>query len=127
MKNLLLFFFLASVFFDLEAQSYWQQEVNYFIEVTLDDKNHELFGSEKIEYHNNSSDVLTEIYMHLWPNAYKNGSTALARQKLENGNSLLYYASPENKGYIDGLDFKVNDKKVDWELDSIHIDICNTC
>jgi len=124
MKHLILLVSFIAVFLELDAQGYWQQEVNYFIEVRLDDKNHELFGSEKIEYHNNSSDALTEIYMHLWPNAYKNGSTALARQKLENGNSLLYYASPQNRGYIDGLDFKVNGKKVDWEFDSIHIDIC---
>ena len=88
MKHLLLLVSFTAVFLDIFAQGYWQQEVNYFIEVRLDDKNHELFGSEKIEYHNNSSDVLTEIYMHLWPNAYKNGSTALVRQKLENGNSL---------------------------------------
>ena len=123
MKKLLLFLFFFSTFIDLEAQSYWQQEVNYIIEVTLDDTNHELNALVKMEYHNNSPDELREIYMHLWPNAYKNGSTALAKQKLENGNTLLHYASVEDRGYIDGLDFEVNGKKVAWELDAVHIDI----
>jgi len=66
----------------LYAQDYWQQEVNYRIEVLLDDKKHELHAFETIEYINNSPDVLSEIYMHLWPNAYKNRSTALCKQPL---------------------------------------------
>ncbi len=33
---------------------YWQQEVNYKINVTLDDKKHTLRGTEEIEYINHS-------------------------------------------------------------------------
>ncbi|MDX1446371.1 MAG: hypothetical protein R3333_09310, partial [Lishizhenia sp.] len=57
------------------AQDYFQQEVNYKIDVKLDDQNHMLRGFEYIEYYNNSSDTLNVIKMHLWPNAYKNAST----------------------------------------------------
>src|SRR3990172_8351526 len=106
------------------SQVYWQQETNYKIDVRLDDRNHELFEEETIEYINNSPDALTEIYMHLWPNAYKDNSTALAKQKLENGSTLLYYADEKYRGFIDGLDFKVNGQKVKWNYDPEHTDIC---
>ncbi|MFM7758250.1 MAG: hypothetical protein ACKO6J_04885, partial [Crocinitomicaceae bacterium] len=40
------------------AQKYWQQEVNYKINVSLDDQNHYLRGFESMEYVNNSPNVL---------------------------------------------------------------------
>lgn len=108
----------------LQAQSYFQQEVNYSIDVKLDDKKHELKATEKIEYINNSPDALPFIYMHLWPNAYKNNSTALAKQLYENGETKFYRAKEDERGYIDELDFKVNDQPVKWELVKDSIDIC---
>ncbi len=108
----------------LFSQEYFQQEVNYRIDVLLDDINHELFAEETITYINNSPDTLNFIYFHLWANAYKNNSTAFARQQLDNGNTTFYFAPQEQKGYIDSLDFKVNGKPVKWEYDSEYIDIC---
>ncbi len=108
----------------LSAQTYFQQEVNYTIAVTLDDTKHELQATEKIEYINNSPATLSFIYMHLWPNAYKNNSTPLAKQMLETRDKQLYYATKEERGYIDQLDFKVNDQPVKWELLKDSIDIC---
>jgi len=106
------------------AQEYWQQEVNYVISVKLDDENHELIATAEIEYVNNSPDDLNEIYMHLWPNAYKNRKTALCRQLVENEDTELYYASAEDRGFIDSLDFTVDGQKVQWALDEDYIDIC---
>ena len=106
------------------GQSYFQQEVNYTIGVKLDDVNHELNATEKIEYTNNSPNQLTFIYMHLWPNAYKNNSTPLARQLYRSGDTKLYYATDDEKGFIDQLDFKINDQPVKWELLKDSIDIC---
>jgi hypothetical protein len=108
----------------LSAQAYFQQEVNYTIAVTLNDVKHELQATEKIEYINNSPATLSVIYMHLWPNAYKDNSTSLAKQMLENGETMLYYSSKEERGYIDQLDFKVNDQPVKWEFLKDSIDIC---
>lgn len=104
-------------------QSNWQQRVNYSIDVTLDDEHHMLNANEKMTYFNNSPIELTELYMHLWPNAYKNNETAFAKQQVENGNTLFYYAKEEDRGYIDMLDFKVDGQPVKWELTS-NIDIC---
>jgi hypothetical protein len=123
--NLLIFFVIFLSSNQASAQiPYFQQEVNYTIEVRLDDKQHALFATEKINYRNNSPNVLTEIYFHLWPNAYKNNETAFAQQLLQQGNTDFYFSTPEQRGYIDQLDFKVNDLPVKWAFDSIHIDIC---
>lgn len=108
----------------LSAQAYFQQEVNYVMHVSLDDVKHELTADESIEYTNNSPSELTFIYMHLWANGYKDNSTPLAKQKLENGETNLYYAKDEDRGYIDQLDFKVNGQPVKWELLKDSIDIC---
>ena len=69
----------------LLAQEYFQQEVNYKINVELDDINHTLIGNIEIEYTNNSNDDLEFIWFHLWPNAYKDKTSALSKQLLENG------------------------------------------
>lgn len=108
----------------LSAQAYFQQEVNYTIAVTLNDVKDELQATEKIEYINNSPATLSFIYMHLWPNAYKNNSTCLAKQLLDKGERKFYFTSEQERGYIDQLDFKVNDQPVKWELLKDSIDIC---
>ncbi len=62
------------------SQEYFQQEVNYNIHVTLNDQLHELEAFETIEYINHSPDTLHFLYFHLWPNAYSNNNTPLAKQ-----------------------------------------------
>ncbi|MDF2435717.1 MAG: hypothetical protein K0Q95_93 [Bacteroidota bacterium] len=106
------------------SQVYFQQEVNYVINVKLDDVRNELSADESIEYINNSPHTLGYIYMHLWPNAYKDNNTALAKQKRENGETNLYFSKEEERGYIDMLDFKVDGKSVKWETLKDSIDIC---
>jgi hypothetical protein len=104
-------------------QNYWQQEVNYTIDVSLNDKDHTLDGFEKIEYINNSPDTLYFIWFHLWPNAYKNDKTAYTDQTLENGSTKFYFSNKEQKGYINRLDFKVNNTTATVEDHPQHIDI----
>ena len=71
---------------------YWQQEVSYTIDVTLNDKDHSLDGFEKLVYVNRSPDTLRFIWFHLWPNAYKNDRTAFSDQFLENGSTDFYFS-----------------------------------
>lgn len=107
-----------NAFQNLFSQEYFQQEVNYQISVTLNDTNHAIFGKEQIEYINNSPDTLHFIYFHLWPNAYKNLETEFFQQKREQEYSFIfdYYKEYNVSGYIDSLDFKVNNKPAEWQL-----------
>ncbi len=114
--NLLPYTFAQSV-------SYWQQNVDYVIHVTLDDVHHSLQGDISMQYTNNSPDELNFIFIHLWPNAYKNNQTAFAKQKLESGSIDFYASKEEDKGYIDQLDFKVDGISATLEIDPKEIDI----
>jgi hypothetical protein len=106
------------------SQDYFQQEVKYFINVTLDDTRHDLNGYESILYKNNSQDTLRFIYFHLWPNAYSGNKTELAGQLMMlNGKSRLF-RDPELRGYIDSLEFMVDGKTVQWDLLPGLPDIC---
>ena len=105
-------------------QNYFQQKVNYKIDVTLNDLTHELSAFEKIEYINNSTQPLEFIYFHLWANAYKNNETALAKQLLEEGSTKMHFAKAEDLGYIDSLNFLVDGQPIKWEYDKVNIDIC---
>jgi len=120
----LVFFLLILQLTQLTAFSqYWQQQVNYTIDVSLNDRDHALDGFEKIEYINNSPDTLHFIWFHLWPNAYKNDKTAFTDQSLENGNTKFYFSNKEDRGYINKLEFRVNDQTASTEDHPQHIDI----
>ncbi len=104
-------------------QPYWQQQVNFSINVSLNDKERSLEGFEKIEYINNSPDTLKFIWFHIWPNAYKNDRTAYSDHLLENGDTKFYFSNQEEKGYINRLDFKVDNITAETEDHPQHIDI----
>ena len=87
---------------------YWQQQVNYKIDVKLNDVDNSLDGSIRMDYYNNSPDTLHFVWIHLWPNAYKNDRTAYSDQTLENGSTAFYFSDDDKRGYINRLDFKVN-------------------
>jgi hypothetical protein len=103
---------LFSVFFWniawAKKKTYFQQKVNTTIHVKLDDVNHMLRGTIELEYINNSPDTLTFIYMHLYPNAYKNNHTANAQQMINNGSAEFWNTSSDDKGWIDSLSFKID-------------------
>ncbi|MFC2176611.1 M1 family metallopeptidase, partial [Bacteroidota bacterium] len=115
------FFFLPIHLF---SQEYFQQEVNYEIHVALDDKQHVLHASETIAYSNNSDSTLQYIWFHLWPNAYKDPGTALSKQKRQEEDLSLFFSRPSDRGWIDSLQFKVDDKTIRFEFDAKHKDIC---
>ncbi len=124
MKNIFCTPILILAFqFSYAQSAYWQQEVNYEIDVRLDDVKHELHGFIQIEYINHSPAALDYIWFHLWPNAYKNENTAFAKQQVENGSTDFYFSKPEARGYIDELAFAAEGQALKWEYDSANIDI----
>jgi Peptidase family M1 domain len=123
-KSFLTVFFFAFNLSIIYCQtSYWQQQVNYTIDVTLNDMEHTLDGYVKMNYCNNSPDTLAFIWLHIWPNAYKNDRTAFSDQLLENGRTDFYFSSEEKRGYINRLDFKVNGSAAQVQDHPEHQDI----
>jgi len=126
LKKLSFLLFLFSCFgqsANCQPIPYWQQQVNYKIDVSLDDVNHTLEGFVKMDYHNNSPDTLHYIWIHLWPNAYKNDRTAFSDQQLENGSTAFYFADNDKRGYINRLNFTVNNLTAKTEDHPQHQDI----
>ncbi len=125
MKKILQLILLLSLGNSSFAQSagYWQQQVDVQIKVALNDVDHTLAGEIKMNYQNNSPDTLRFIWIHLWPNAYKNDRTAFSEQLLQNGRTDFYFSNEEEKGYINRLNFKVDDALVTVEDHPEHQDI----
>ena len=117
----ILLLLLSITMLSSQEKEYFQQEVNYQIDVSLNDEDHTLSAYEKIEYKNNSPDELTFIWFHIWPNAYKDDSTAYAKQA--GPRSSFAKSDSLERGFIDSLDFKVNGKQVKWTLHPEWIDV----
>jgi len=60
----------------LEAQryGYWQQEVDYRMEIDFDVESHRFNGVQVLTYTNNSPDTLDRVFYHLYFNAFQPGS-----------------------------------------------------
>ena len=124
MKQLIGAFVCAFVLTSSNAQTgYWQQELKYKISVTLNDQDHSLDAFEQIVYTNHSPDTLRFIWFHLWPNAFKNDKTAYSEQMLQNGDTHFYFGGKEDRGYINRLDFRVDDVAAKLEDHPQDIDI----
>lgn len=102
---------------------YFQQRVDYHIDVTLNDTDRSLDGFIRMDYTNHSPDSLFFIWIHCWPNAYKNDRTAFSEQLLGNGRTDFYFSSPQERGYINRLDFRVDGEEAKMEDHPQYIDI----
>ncbi|WP_067151743.1 M1 family metallopeptidase [Pseudotamlana agarivorans] len=54
--------------------SYWQQHVDYTMDIDMDVNTYQYKGTQKLVYTNNSPDVLNKVFYHLYPNAFQPGS-----------------------------------------------------
>ncbi len=113
----------AATYSGMAQNKYWQQHLNYNIDVSLNDVDHSLTGFIQIDYFNNSPDTLTFIWFHIYPNAYKNDRTAFSDQLIENGSTEFYFSQEKDRGYINQLNFEVNGITALIEDDLKHIDI----
>lgn len=89
--------------------TYWQQHVDYTMTIDMDVDSYQYKGDQKLVYTNNSPDVLTHVYYHLFLNAFQPGSEMDARlQSIEdpdsrmvnNGVSRISTLKPDEIGYI---------------------------
>lgn len=83
------------------GSEYWQQQANYKISATLDEKTNYLIGDEQITYINNSPDALR----YLWLQLDENEHSPLGENNNFNGSEK---SLPITVGQVDGLDYKTN-------------------
>lgn len=57
-----------------QQNTYWQQHVDYTMDIDVDVEKYQYTGKQKLVYTNNSPDVLNEVFYHLQFNAFQPGS-----------------------------------------------------
>ena len=119
---------LFSIFFalvlcaNLSAQeSYWQQHVDYKMEVELNDQNHQLKGKQEIIYSNNSPENISEVFYHLYFNAFQPGSMMDVRSRtIEDPDSRvgdrISKLSENEIGYQKIISLKQDGKAIPFEV-----------
>ena len=61
--------------------SYWQQHVDYKMDVEMDVKNYQYSGDQELIYTNHSPDTLKRVFYHLFFNAFQPGSEMDVRSR----------------------------------------------
>lgn len=80
------------------AQSYFQQETDFIISSKLDEVNKTLESTCKLIYTNNSRSTLSEIYIHLYWNAFKSKTSAYADQLLSMREFDFHFSNNDQMG-----------------------------
>ncbi|MDG2503065.1 MAG: M1 family metallopeptidase [Flavobacteriaceae bacterium] len=77
----ILFFLIGLFVLQVGSAQYWQQAVDYTMEVALDTETAIYNGTQKLVYTNNSPETLNKVFYHLYFNAFKPGSEMAVRLK----------------------------------------------
>lgn len=122
-----LFSFLLITLFTLsiaqaQLRGYWQQEVDYKMEIDVDVEKHQFKGTQKLVYTNNSPDVLDRVYYHLYFNAFQPGSMMDVRSRTiadpdSRVGDRIFNLKEDEIGYHKILSLTQDGKKVDYEVD----------
>jgi hypothetical protein len=79
---------------------YWQQHVDYKMNVNMDVKTYKYTGTQTLVYTNYSPDTLKSVYYHLYNNAFQPGSEMDARLQAiadPDGRMVKSFKGPDNK------------------------------
>ena len=74
MKKRNLLFFAFFILGGNAFGQYWQQQADYSIDISLNTTNDSFVGKETIQYTNNSNEELSQLFFHLYNNAFQPGS-----------------------------------------------------
>lgn len=106
LKNI--FAFLGLIFW--VCTSAQTDSISVFAQLSEDKKT--LLVQQKIRYYNNSESPLDTIKLLNWTAAYRSKNTPLAKRKLEDRNSDLYFAKSLDYGSLKHLDLNINNISV---------------
>ncbi len=136
MKKFGLVFFLHYSALVLVAQSvntgsgnYWQQKVKYIMDIDMNVNTNQFTGKQKLVYWNNSPDTLTQVFYHLYFNAFQPGSMMDTRSRRQGsvqvGNGAdwdsrvkdrIQNLKPEETGYQKIISLKMNGRSQRFEI-----------
>lgn len=97
---------------------YWQQKVDYTMEIDMDVKSYQYTGKIKLVYTNNSPDALDKVYFHLYNNAFQpNSEMDIKSRTIEDPDSRvrdrILHLKPNEIGYTNVTLIKQNGIQVE--------------
>ncbi len=124
MKHQLLFATLLFGITIATAQNntkYWQQHVDYTMNIDMDVEKFQYQGTQELVYTNNSPDTLHRVFYHLYFNAFQPGSEMDVRSRTiadpdPRVLDKIHKLSPEQIGYIQVASLTQNGTKVPFEI-----------
>ncbi len=90
-------------------------EISYEIQARLDTQEHKLYGTERILFTSKADKPLRELYLHLWPNRFAEGSVQ-SREMGANSFDMLFHNGPDY-GYLFIQELKLNGKEILYSID----------
>lgn len=101
----------------------YSQTNNIRISAILIPETNEIKIEQEIVFYNNSASVLKNIYLHNWPNAYKDKNTPLAKRFVENYSKAFHFEKEKYRGKTTIKSLLLNDTPVEWKIPERNPDI----
>ncbi len=98
MDRIFVLLLLISTCSESIISQYFQQRVDYDINVLVDEDLKQVQVNGKLKYHNNAPYAIDTIYFHLWANSFSRDGTAFSDQLLKFQNTKFYFGSDSLKG-----------------------------
>ena len=110
------------------SQNYWQQSVNYKMEVDIDVKTFKYSGRQDLLYTNNSPDSLKKVFYHLYFNAFQPGSEMSVRVKTGKDKNTRFDIDidslrPDEIGYLKVFNLKQDGVTLKNELSETILEV----
>ena len=114
-----LLFLLLFVQFSF-SQNYWQQHVDYKMDINMDVSDFTFNGEQELVYTNNSPDTINKVYYHLFFNAFQPGSQMDVRSRTirdpdRRVGSRIFELEQKDYGILDVVSLKQDGKKIVFE------------
>lgn len=109
------------------GHAYWQQKVDYDIDVNLDEKKRVITGSQRVNYKNNSPDTLTYLWLQLDQNRFSKHSDSVAAMNQSKGaRNRMGYATLEYLARTEMLEWGLNLTRVQSGGDDLAYTLSDT-
>ena len=102
------------------SQNYWQQHVDYKMDINMDVSDFTFNGKQELVYTNNSPDTINKVYYHLFFNAFQPGSQMDVRSRTirdpdRRVGSRIFELEEKDYGILDVVSLKQDGKKIVFE------------
>ncbi|WP_413532628.1 M1 family metallopeptidase [Empedobacter brevis] len=123
-----------------QRKGYWQQKVDYKIDVDMKEKSYQYDGKMQLKYTNNSGQNLNKVYFHLYFNAFQPGSmmdnrlqnipdpdkrmaTNIGTKENPKFVSRISELKPDQIGYQKIISLKQDGKAVSYKVDGTILEV----